>query len=106
MQRVFLDTCVLYPAHLRDTILRFAEADLIQPLWTAEVLAELRRNLCARHQGDESAVLKVDRLIGILTGFFRMRWSTVTKCWSTGWRTIRRTGTCLPVRCRVTRMYC
>ncbi|PXX64000.1 putative nucleic acid-binding protein [Nocardia tenerifensis] len=69
MQRVFLDTCVLYPAHLRDTLLRLAEADLVQPLWSAEVLAELRRNLCLRHAGDESAG-KVDRLISTLNGFF------------------------------------
>ncbi|MEV6322653.1 PIN domain-containing protein [Nocardia sp. NPDC051787] len=55
MQRVFLDTCVLYPAHLRDTVLRLAEANLIQPLWSAEILAELHRNLCARREGDDSA---------------------------------------------------
>ena len=70
MQRVFVDTCVLYPAHLRDTILRLAEADLIQPLWSAEILAELRRNLCARREGDDAAVANVDRLINTMTGFF------------------------------------
>ncbi|WP_225732003.1 MULTISPECIES: PIN domain-containing protein [unclassified Nocardia] len=69
MQRVFIDTCVLYPAHLRDTILRLAEADLIQPLWSAEILFELRRNLCARCDGDDAAA-KVDRLISTLKGFF------------------------------------
>ncbi|WP_067464016.1 PIN domain-containing protein [Nocardia amamiensis] len=69
MQRVFLDTCVLYPAHLRDTVLRLAEANLIQPLWSAEILAELQRNLSARHAGDDSAAV-VDRLISAMNGFF------------------------------------
>ncbi|MFD4441346.1 PIN domain-containing protein [Nocardia sp. NPDC058519] len=70
MQRVLLDTCILYPAHLRDTMLRLAEADLIQPLWSAEILTELRRNLCSRQKSDELAAAKVDRLISTLTGFF------------------------------------
>ncbi|KAA8885234.1 PIN domain-containing protein [Nocardia colli] len=70
MQRVFLDTCVLYPGHLRDCVLRLAEADLVQPLWSAEILAELRRNLAVRNGNDETTSMQVDRLIGTLTGFF------------------------------------
>ncbi len=42
---VVLDTCVLYPAHLRDTLLRLAERDLYQVLWSADIIEELRRNL-------------------------------------------------------------
>jgi PIN domain len=41
----FLDTCVLYPAYLCDTLLRLAEAEAYRPLWSADVLAELHRNL-------------------------------------------------------------
>jgi hypothetical protein len=41
----FLDTCVLYPAYLCDTLLRLAEASAHRPLWSADVFAELRRNL-------------------------------------------------------------
>nr|WP_296071652.1 hypothetical protein [uncultured Actinoplanes sp.] len=41
----FLDTCVLYPAYLCDTLLRLAEASAYRPLWSADVFAELRRNL-------------------------------------------------------------
>ncbi len=44
----FLDTCVLYPAYLCDTLLRLADASAYRPLWSADVLTELRRNQVAR----------------------------------------------------------
>jgi hypothetical protein len=42
---VVLDTCVIYPAHLRDTLLRQAERGLYRALWSADILDELHRNL-------------------------------------------------------------
>jgi hypothetical protein len=42
---VVVDTCVLYPAHLRDTLLRIAERDLYGALWSPDIVEELRRNL-------------------------------------------------------------
>lgn len=47
---VVLDTCVLYPRALRDTLLRAAERNLYAPHWSAHILGELRRNLVADHR--------------------------------------------------------
>ncbi|SDP62860.1 Predicted nucleic acid-binding protein, contains PIN domain [Actinopolyspora xinjiangensis] len=41
----FLDTCVLVPGYLNDTLLRLASAEIYRPLWSADVLEELHRNL-------------------------------------------------------------
>jgi predicted nucleic acid-binding protein len=43
-----LDANVLFPARLRDTLLDLAQAERYQPVWSAETLAELGRNLVAR----------------------------------------------------------
>lgn len=42
---VVLDTCVLFPATLRDTLLRAAEIGLYRVHWSDEILEELRSNL-------------------------------------------------------------
>lgn len=43
--RVFLDTNVLHPLHLRDLIFWFAAEDVLEIKWSAEVLAEWRQLL-------------------------------------------------------------
>lgn len=40
-----LDACVLFPAALRDTLLRAFEKDLYRAYWSQEILAETTRNL-------------------------------------------------------------
>ena len=42
---VVLDSCVLYPMYLRDTLLCAAEAGLYQPYWTEEILEGAFGNL-------------------------------------------------------------
>jgi predicted nucleic acid-binding protein len=41
---VVLDACVLFPASLRDTLLRTADAGLYQMQWTNDILEEVQRN--------------------------------------------------------------
>jgi predicted nucleic acid-binding protein len=40
-----LDACVLVPSVLADTLLRCAEQELYRPVWSADILEEVRRNL-------------------------------------------------------------
>ena len=39
------DACVLFPATLRDLMLRLAAADLVQPRWSERILDECFRNI-------------------------------------------------------------
>jgi predicted nucleic acid-binding protein len=62
---VVLDTCVLYPAHLRDTLVRLAERGLYRPLWSSDIIDERHRNLV----GLISETV-ADRLIGVMAHAF------------------------------------
>jgi predicted nucleic acid-binding protein len=68
---VVLDACVLYPAYLRDMLLSAAEADLYDPRWSDDILAEVERNLLAdvltpeqvRHLVSEMCAAFLDALV-------------------------------------------
>ena len=40
-----LDANVLYPAYLRDALLRLAEAEIYQVRWSCKILDEMARNI-------------------------------------------------------------
>jgi predicted nucleic acid-binding protein len=42
---VLYDACVLYPAPLRDLLIRIAEAGIVRARWTEEILEECFRNI-------------------------------------------------------------
>jgi hypothetical protein len=64
----FLDANVLHPAFLRGALLWFADARLLRPVWSQDVLAEWRRSIQRRHADLDDA--KVDRLQAIFTSQF------------------------------------
>jgi hypothetical protein len=45
MYRAVLDSCVLFPMYLRDTLLCVSEAGLYVPHWSQEILDGATRNL-------------------------------------------------------------
>jgi predicted nucleic acid-binding protein len=61
-----LDSCVLFPASLRDTLLRAAALELYQPRWSTETLDEVRRNLVEKGRTEE----QTQRLTSAITQAF------------------------------------
>jgi hypothetical protein len=61
---VVYDACVLFPAPLRDLLLRVAHAGLVRARWTEAILDECFRSLtAARPELDESALLRTRSLM-------------------------------------------
>jgi predicted nucleic acid-binding protein len=52
---VVLDACVLFPASLRDTLLRAADSDLYNLCLTDEILEEMRRNLVKKGMPEDKS---------------------------------------------------
>lgn len=75
---VVLDACVLVPHPLFDTLLRLAHAGLYRPLWSAQILEEVRRTLVDKFGIDEGkAERRVDRMLAafpdaMITGHERL----------------------------------
>lgn len=44
-----LDSCVLFPFALRDTLLRVAEVGIYRPRWSSQILDDVRRSLVGRY---------------------------------------------------------
>jgi predicted nucleic acid-binding protein len=63
-----LDACVLYPASLRDLLLRLAEAGLYQALWTDKILAEMAGAILRNR--DDLDQDKMDRLVRAMKDAF------------------------------------
>jgi hypothetical protein len=58
---VVLDSCVLYPMYLRDTLLCAAEAGLYQVRWTDEILAGAFRNLIKNGRMDATQTERLNQ---------------------------------------------
>lgn len=58
---VVYDACVLYPASLRDLLVRLAEAGLVRARWSAEILDEVFESLLAARPDLDPAKLAVTR---------------------------------------------
>jgi predicted nucleic acid-binding protein len=62
-----LDACVLFPAALRDTLLRVADAGLYRVYWTDKILEEVQRSIVsAKYMSEE----KAQRLIHTMRSYF------------------------------------
>lgn len=66
-ERILLDSSVLFPNVLRDTLLTLAEHDLFEPQWSAAILAEVRRNVIAKRGVSAAAI---DRTIALMSSAF------------------------------------
>lgn len=62
---VVIDSCVLYDSLLRDLLLRLAEKELYQPIWSNVICEEVKRNLNKRISDE-----KATKIINTINGAF------------------------------------
>lgn len=60
--RVILDACVLVPYQLADLLLRIADAELFEPLWSDDLLAEVERNIVKLGVQPDKAARRVSQM--------------------------------------------
>lgn len=60
---VLLDSCVLYPMYLRDTLLRMAEVDLYRVHWSQELLDGATRNLVEAGRMTNSKAMRLQEML-------------------------------------------
>jgi predicted nucleic acid-binding protein len=60
---VLLDSCVLFPMYLRDTLLCAAEAGLYSPCWSQEILNGITRNLVNTGKISAEKAIKLEATI-------------------------------------------
>ncbi len=53
---VVLDTCALYPLHLRHTLLRLGERKLYDPRWSRDITMELGRTLARKAKVSQPSI--------------------------------------------------
>ena len=63
-----LDACALYPVGLRDTLLSVAQAHVFRPLWSAEIIEEVRGAIQRSVPGADPA--RIDRMLGQMKAAF------------------------------------
>ena len=68
MRTALLDACVLHPMGLRDTLLSVAQAQAYRPLWSAEILDEVRDALVRSAPVVRPA--RADRLLATMRAAF------------------------------------
>jgi predicted nucleic acid-binding protein len=64
---VLVDACVLFPASLRDTLLRLAEAEMFDVLWSERILCEATNSMIADGRMTEE---QAARLLDAINGAF------------------------------------
>lgn len=71
-----LDANVLYPASLRDTLLRFASRDFFVPVCSDRILDEVERNVVA---DGRISPANAARLRAAMTAVFADAWTTTRR---------------------------
>jgi predicted nucleic acid-binding protein len=66
--QVVLDADVIFPASLRDTLLRLAELELFDPRWSDRILDEVKRNVVERRS--DISETDMDRMAAAMNGAF------------------------------------